>query len=401
MVVEGGPAVACVDRLRSHGLSRGGARVDPEPGDESVETGGHLREAGCGSNDLFGLGRHLLGGGADFFGGGAVLLADRRDRVHRRGDDGGCLSHAAGGVVGLGRNRRDRIRSFDDLVRGTADLAQRLEYLLNVLVAFGRGRSDFREGAGRLLGKYGSRLDFLRSFIHRGDRTVGFALDLSDQCGDLLRCPRGAFGQLADLVGHDGKALALLAGSGRFDGGVQRQQVGLLGDVVDRLDDRADLVGLGAEFAHALGGRLDGDLDPTHADRGFADRLDAVGKGRGDSLGADPHFYARTVGVGHRQGGSLDGFRGVIDALGRLAGSGADLRDHGRQFLGAGGSVGSGASLVGCTARDLRDGVGDLLSRRAGLVGRLVEFGAGSRDGLGLVADLGDYAGQVDPRDLV
>src|SRR3546814_16659653 len=37
-------------------------------------------------------------------------------------------------------------------------------------------------------------------------------------------------------------ALAGLAGTGRLDGGVQRQQVGLLGDVLDQGDDVADLL---------------------------------------------------------------------------------------------------------------------------------------------------------------
>ena len=48
-------------------------------------------------------------------------------------------------------------------------------------------------------------------------------------------------GQLLDLVGHDGEALAGLAGACRLDRGVEREQVGLLGDVGDHLDDLADL----------------------------------------------------------------------------------------------------------------------------------------------------------------
>ena len=81
-------------------------------------------------------------------------------------------------------------------------------------------------------------------------------LDLGDQRRDLLGGAAGALGQLADLVGDDGEALALLAGPGRLDGRVQGQQVGLLGDVVDRLDDGADLLALGAELGDLGGGAL-------------------------------------------------------------------------------------------------------------------------------------------------
>ena len=60
---------------------------------------------------------------------------------------------------------------------------------------------------------------------------------LADVLGGLGRL----LGQFLDLVGDDGEALARLAGAGRFDGGVQGQQVGLLGDGGDDLDDLADL----------------------------------------------------------------------------------------------------------------------------------------------------------------
>ena len=66
---------------------------------------------------------------------------------------------------------------------------------------------------------------------------------------DRLGLALGALGQLADLVGHHREAPAVLAGPGRLDGRVQGQQVGLLGDVVDRLDHRADLL---AQLAQLL-----------------------------------------------------------------------------------------------------------------------------------------------------
>ncbi len=69
----------------------------------------------------------------------------------------------------------------------------------------------------------------------------GLGLDLADQRGDLARGALGLLGQLADLLGDDGEAAALLAGAGGLDRGVEREQVGLLGDAGDRVDDAADL----------------------------------------------------------------------------------------------------------------------------------------------------------------
>ena len=59
----------------------------------------------------------------------------------------------------------------------------------------------------------------------------------------------GALGEVLDLVGDDGEALAVLAGLRGDDGGVEREQVGLLGDVVDDVEDLADGLDARAEVA--------------------------------------------------------------------------------------------------------------------------------------------------------
>ena len=129
------------------------------------------------------------------------------------------------------------------------------------------------------------------------DGLAGLALDLGDQAGDLGGRGLGLLGELADLLGDDGEALALLAGAGGLDGGVERQQVGLLGDAGDGVDDAADLLrawrqvldrgrdlgrGLG-DLAHRLGGRVGG------VDALAGDRAGLVGGLRGllGRLGAD------------------------------------------------------------------------------------------------------------------
>ena len=75
------------------------------------------------------------------------------------------------------------------------------------------------------------------------DHDAGLGLDLLDQPGDLGRGALRLLGELAHLVGDDGEAASVLAGACRLDRGVQRQQVGLIGDRGDRVDDAADPLG--------------------------------------------------------------------------------------------------------------------------------------------------------------
>src|SRR5438270_472593 len=52
----------------------------------------------------------------------------------------------------------------------------------------------------------------------------------------------------AEVSWDDGETTAPVAGSCRLDRGVEREHVGLIGDVGDRAYDPADLVGLGAKL---------------------------------------------------------------------------------------------------------------------------------------------------------
>ena len=76
------------------------------------------------------------------------------------------------------------------------------------------------------------------------------------------------------------KRAALLAGGRGLDGGVQRQQVGLLGDVGDGGDDLADRLGLFAEgddvFRDGLGLLLNRIHDPGAVLRGVEALVVAV-----------------------------------------------------------------------------------------------------------------------------
>jgi hypothetical protein len=94
---------------------------------------------------------------------------------------------------------------------------------------------------------------------------------LPDFSGRLL----GLFRQRLDFTSNDGEAAAMLAGSCRLDGGVERQRVGLLGHVVHLGDDLADGLRLSRQRQDVLGRRLH--LRPGRIQRrdGVLDRLPA------------------------------------------------------------------------------------------------------------------------------
>ena len=65
------------------------------------------------------------------------------------------------------------------------------------------------------------------------------------------------FGQLAHLVGNNRKAATVFAGPRRFDGRVERQQIGLIGNLADHVDDPGDMLGLAGQTPDRLGRQAD------------------------------------------------------------------------------------------------------------------------------------------------
>ena len=84
---------------------------------------------------------------------------------------------------------------------------------------------------------------------------MGVRLDLGDDALDLLGGLLRTLGEATDLGGDDREAAAVLTGARGLDGGVEGEQVGLLGELVEQLEDAA---GLGDALAQALG--ADGDV---------------------------------------------------------------------------------------------------------------------------------------------
>ncbi len=127
---------------------------------------------------------------------------------------------------------------------------------------------------------------------------------------DLYRGLLGAAGQGANLVGHHRKTTALLAGAGRLDGGVEGQQVGLLGDGVDDVDHFVDAIGIVGQPLHRTGGVAD--LVGQGADGGDGARYPRGAVGR---------LFTRLAGL----------LQSVVGIAGNLANGGGHLLHGGGQ----------------------------------------------------------------------
>ena len=242
--------------------------------------------------------------------------------------------------------------------------ARRIQHLLRGRAGFGGAAIDLHDVGGGFLGALRDVLNAARDFLRRrallldrardrrgdvrdladgaadlldrGDRFLRRALHARDVRGNLVGRLRGLAGQRLDLGGDHGKSAAGFAGAGGLDGGVQRQQIGLLGDRRDQLDHVADLLRRARQFADAAVGLLGLTYRRLRDLVGFphppADLVDRGGKlfGRGrDRLHVAGGFFR---GAGDLAGQALGGFRGPRQRSGRgfeLHGRGRNVRDDG------------------------------------------------------------------------
>jgi len=210
----------------------------------------------------------------------------------------------------------------------------------------------------------------------------------------------------------------MLPGAGRFDGGIQRQQVGLVGNPRYGVDDLADFLGLALQFADhfrrfevPVGGVSDSLDDCLNIHRcGLGERYDVIYPPQGrfrasvgavrrllDLINRGPRFLrggrrlvgARRDGVHglfqlfHRAGGLGDGARNLVCRGGQLlrhglrASHGAGARFLLRQFLGGEAILGeilavpagSAAFLAGGGVDGPRCGPRRFMARRLGTGG--------------------------------
>ena len=204
--------------------------------------------------------------------------------------------------------------------------------------------------------------------LHGGHGVLRVGLDGAHDGGNLPRRVARALGQALHLLGHHREPSARLTGRCGLDGGIQRQHVGLLGDVGNQLGDLADLLRRLAQALDALGRFLDLVADGVHAADGVVHRSQAAFS----SLQRLPRHLRRLLRLR----------RHVVDATGHLQHGFAGVADL-AQLLGGGGQEFGGGLL------DLTGGVGHARHRALHLLDQRAKFFHG------VVHRIGDGAGDV------
>ncbi len=93
--------------------------------------------------------------------------------------------------------------------------------------------------------------------LDRGQHAAALVADLADVLEHAFGSVPGGVGELSDLVGDDGEAAAVLAGTGGFDRGIERQQSRLVGDGGDLVGDLGGGLGRRSEGAAPVHGLRD------------------------------------------------------------------------------------------------------------------------------------------------
>jgi len=247
---------------------------------------------------------------------------------------------------------------------------------------------------------------------------VGSALDLGEHRRDLRGALLRLFGELADFVGDDGKAAALLARPGRLDGGVEREEVRLLGNRADRVDDAGDLLGAAGEIADGRRHRAGRLADRPHGGRRLLGGLGPVERDLANGSGGGGGLLGLGNRLLHVSGDLLATAQHAVDDVDLALGSGghlgdrrADLVDRPTGLLRRGAHRDRGAVDLGRRPLDAAEQAAELVAgalvrgdRSTGLLDDRVDRATGLADLVaGAVAERlgggGDGAGQVSRRE--
>ena len=143
-----------------------------------------------------------------------------------------------------------------------------------------------------------------------------------------------ALGQQSDLVRHHRKSTALFPGAGRFNRGVQRQQVGLFGNRADHFKHTADLAALRGQCLYHFDRLIDGAGQLPDLLQAAIDVLLAK---PGLRLGT-PHFAGGVFGVFRHLlygvGDFVDGSRHLVHLQGLLLAALLGVRGVAAHFSG-------------------------------------------------------------------
>ena len=185
--------------------------------------------------------------------------------------------------------------------------------LFHLVVDVHRQFGNVMQEHTRLLDLGGGLVQFAGLLLDMRHHRHALLADIADHLADFLGGAGGTPGQVAHLVGDHGETAAQFTGAGRFDGRVERQQVGLAGDGLNHLGDLLDLLGAGTQAIDqfAAGGGLRAQL--LHAADRLLQRLLALLAGMAHGL---RRFQGLLGALGVVLFGVGDGLRTLTDLLG-------------------------------------------------------------------------------------
>ena len=169
-----------------------------------------------------------------------------------------ALHRAQLGIAGTNRFHRLLRRCRQGLGVGHQVLAQALlgmgggGHVAGSLQGAARAGADVGQRGAGVAGALNAAVDVLQHLLQIavcGHRAVG---DAGHHLADLQRGLVGAGGQLAHFLGHYAETPPVFTGAGSLNGGIERQQVGLHGHLLDDVQDGFDVVAVSHDLAKAL-----------------------------------------------------------------------------------------------------------------------------------------------------
>ncbi len=132
-------------------------------------------------------------------------------------------------------------------------------------------------------------VELLHDRTHRTDRVAGRAADVRETLRDIVVGAPDPAGELLDVADHRGKVSGTGRRARRLHGCVQRERIGLRGDLANHAHDGIDLAGRMREAFRALGCRLRRRVAERDHIRGLTDAVDCLGDRGAEALGRRAH----------------------------------------------------------------------------------------------------------------